>query len=101
MAPRFSQLPGSALLDTPPPSLFSVICAGKQFPPTFKRPVGAKGKSFIDYKQVEELRRAMTPNGKLYGRKRLALDAQAQKQLALAVKRARFMALLPYTNAGT
>lgn len=70
-------------------------------PPTFKRTVGAKGKSFIDYKQVEELRRAMTPNGKLYGRKRLALDAQAQKQLALAVKRARFMALLPYTNAGT
>ena len=70
-------------------------------PPTFKRTVGAKGKTFIDYKQVEELRRAMTPNGKLYGRKRLALDAQVQKQLALAVKRARFLALLPYTNAGT
>lgn len=68
-------------------------------PPTFKKQVGTKGREFIDYKQVEELRRAMTPNGKLHSRRRLNLSARDQQMLALAVKRARFLALLPYTNA--
>ena len=41
----------------------------------------------------------MTPNGKIYSRKRLQLSAREQKAVAQAIKRARFMALLPYTNA--
>jgi len=53
----------------------------------------------IDYKNVEELRRMMTPNGKIYSRKRLALTARGQRNVAQAIKRARFMALLPYTSA--
>ncbi len=68
-------------------------------PPTIKRQTGLKGKSFIDYKQADELRRAMTQNGKIYSRRRLALNSAEQKMLALAIKRARFLALLPYTNA--
>jgi small subunit ribosomal protein S18 len=41
----------------------------------------------------------MTPNGKIYSRKRTGLSAQHQLQVAQGIKRARFMALLPYTSA--
>ncbi|NBX26314.1 MAG: 30S ribosomal protein S18 [Planctomycetes bacterium] len=53
----------------------------------------------IDYKNVDELRRMMTGNGKILGRKRLQLSSSEQKTLASAIKRARHMALLPFTNA--
>jgi small subunit ribosomal protein S18 len=53
----------------------------------------------IDYKNVDELRRMMTGNGKILGRKRLQLGSSEQKTLAQAIKRARHMALLPFTNA--
>ena len=67
--------------------------------PVIRRQKDAKGRLFIDYKQVDELRRAMTQNGKLLSRKRLEMSAGDQSMLAQAVKRARFMALLPFTNA--
>jgi len=66
--------------------------------PTFLS-TGAEGELFIDYKNVDELRRMMTPNGKIYSRKRLGVNAGQQRMLAQAIKRARFMALLPYTSA--
>ena len=68
-------------------------------PPVIRRQKDAKGRLFIDYKQVDELRRAMTQNGKLLSRKRLEMSAGDQSMLGQAVKRARFMALLPFTNA--
>ncbi len=58
-------------------------------------------KLVIDYKNVDDLRRVLTPNGKIVSRKRAGLSARDQAKVAQAVKRARFMALLPYTNAGT
>lgn len=58
-----------------------------------------KGKDFVDWKDVENLRRMMSPNGKIYGRKRLSATAAQQRMLSQAIKRARFMALLPYTSA--
>lgn len=57
------------------------------------------GKPYVDYKTVDELRRLMTPNGKIYSRKRLGVSAWEQRQIARAIKRARYMALLPYTSA--
>ena len=54
---------------------------------------------YVDYKAVDDLRRLMTPNGKIYSRKRLAVSAREQRMIAQAIKRARYMALLPYTNA--
>ncbi|MGA1016834.1 MAG: 30S ribosomal protein S18, partial [Phycisphaerales bacterium] len=54
---------------------------------------------FVDYKSVEDLRRLMTPNGKIYSRRRLQASAWEQRQIARAIKRARYMALLPYTSA--
>jgi small subunit ribosomal protein S18 len=53
----------------------------------------------VDYKAVDELRRLMTPTGKIYSRKRLGLSAREQREVSQAIKRARFMALLPYTSA--
>ncbi len=55
-------------------------------------------KHYIDYKSVDDLRRLMTPNGKIYSRKRLSESAQQQRMIAQAIKRARFMALLPFTS---
>ena len=61
--------------------------------------VGEGGKKYVDYKSSEDLRRLMTPNGKIYSRKRLGITAREQRQIARAIKRARYMALLPYTSA--
>lgn len=58
-----------------------------------------KGIEYVDYKDVESLRRMMTPNGKIYGRKRLGTNARQQRMVASAVKRARFLGLLPFTSA--
>ena len=59
----------------------------------------ASGVAFVDYKDVDQLRRMMSPNGKIYGRKRLMVNARDQRMIAQAIKRARYMALLPYTSA--
>ncbi len=57
-----------------------------------------KGNPWVDFKDVDELRRMMTPNGKIYSRKRLGTTASEQRRIAKAIKRARFMGLLPYTS---
>lgn len=57
------------------------------------------GEVYVDYKDVENLRRMMSPNGKIYGRKRLQTSNQEQQMIATAIKRARFLGLLPYTSA--
>ena len=57
------------------------------------------GKVYIDYKRFDALRRLMSPNGKILSRKRTGLSAHEQRLLAQAIKRARYMALLPYTSA--
>ncbi len=54
---------------------------------------------YVDWKCADELRRLMTPNGKIYPRKRLGVSAREQRMIAQAIKRARYMALLPYTSA--
>lgn len=51
---------------------------------------------FIDYKDTEILKKFLNPHGRLLSRKRTGVSARYQRQLAVAVKRARFMGLLPY-----
>lgn len=51
----------------------------------------------VDYKEIELLRKFLTSSFKLMSRKRAGTNAQEQKALRIAVKRARFLALLPYT----
>jgi small subunit ribosomal protein S18 len=57
------------------------------------------GEIYVDYKNSEELRRLLTPNGKIQSRKRTGMNAKQQRMVAQAVKRARYMGLLPYTSA--
>ena len=51
----------------------------------------------IDYKQGEKLRRFITERGKILPRRISGNCAKHQRQLTTAIKRARQMALLPYT----
>lgn len=53
---------------------------------------------YIDYKDVELLRRFMSDRGKIRARRVTGNDAQQQRTVALAIKNAREMALLPYAN---
>lgn len=50
----------------------------------------------IDYKDVELLKKFLNPHGRIQAGKRTGVSAKYQRQLAMAVKRARFMGLLPY-----
>jgi len=50
----------------------------------------------IDYKDVETLKKFLNPHGRMMGKKRTGVTSKNQRKLSLAVKRARFMALLPY-----
>ncbi len=52
--------------------------------------------AYIDYKDVELLKRFISPNGKISPRRVTGTSARYQRELALAIKNARFVALLPY-----
>jgi small subunit ribosomal protein S18 len=52
---------------------------------------------FIDYKDTQLLRKYMTDRGKIKPRRVTGACTQHQHDIAIAIKRAREMALLPYT----
>lgn len=52
----------------------------------------------IDYKDVDLLKKFLTEQGKILPRRMTGLTAHQQRNLTTAVKRARIMALLPFTN---
>ena len=52
----------------------------------------------VDYKQVDLLKDFISENGKIIPARITGTKAHYQRQLATAVKRARFLALLPYTD---
>lgn len=52
----------------------------------------------LDYKDVEYLRKFLTPQGQLLSRRRTGYCAQCQRDLKKAVKRARHLALLPFVG---
>lgn len=56
------------------------------------------GAKSLDYKQVDVLRRYITERGQIRPRRKTSLCAKHQRRLAVEVKRARYMALLPYTS---
>lgn len=52
----------------------------------------------IDYKNPDKLRRFISERGKILPRRITGNCAGHQRQLTLAIKRARYMALMPYTT---
>lgn len=51
---------------------------------------------YVDYKDVDLLKRFLTPTARMLSRKRTDVTSKNQRKLAEAIKRARFMGLLPY-----
>jgi small subunit ribosomal protein S18 len=51
----------------------------------------------IDYKDIPTLRHYLTDRGKIKSRRKTGTCAKHQRQLAIAIKRARHLALLPFT----
>lgn len=56
----------------------------------------AEKTDFIDYKNFQRLRRFVSDRGKMLPRRMTGNCAKHQRSIAVAVKRARFMAFLPY-----
>ena len=74
---------------------------------TDKRPYNFKKKSCplsfddapkVDYKNVKLLKRFISEKGKILPSRITSVSTKKQRELARAVKRARFLALLPYVN---
>ena len=58
----------------------------------------AEGVSQIDYKDLDVLKGYITETGKIVPSRITGTKAKYQRQLATAIKRARYVALLPYTD---
>ena len=69
--------------------------------PFFRRrktcPFSGAGAPKIDYKDVKTLQRFVSERGKIVPTRITAVSAPKQRRLAQAIKRARFLALMPYT----
>lgn len=52
----------------------------------------------LDYKEPLVLKRFITDRGKILPSKKTGLTAKMQRELSIQIKRARYMALLPYTD---
>ena len=53
---------------------------------------------YVDYKDVELLKKLINRHGRIVGRRKTGCSAASQHAVTRAIKRARFMALLPYTG---
>ncbi|MFO7592723.1 MAG: 30S ribosomal protein S18 [Pseudomonadota bacterium] len=59
----------------------------------------AEGIKEIDYKDLNTLKNYVTESGKIVPSRITGTSSKYQRQLATAVKRARYLALLPYTDS--
>lgn len=81
------------LLDSPPSE------SRRKRAPTNKRcPFMAAGWKNIDYKDTETLKRFITERGKILPRRITGVSARFQRLLSTAVKRARYIGLLPFVS---
>ncbi len=53
-------------------------------------------KKFVDYKDTAYLSQFTDPHARILSRRRTGIAATRQREIALAIKRSRYMALLPY-----
>lgn len=67
-----------------------------------KDPLFVEGKRprpmYVDYKDVELLKKLVNRHGRIVSRRKTGCSAASQHAVTEAIKRARFMALLPYTG---
>ena len=71
---------------------------------TFQRPktrvakISSLGKVYVDFKDTESLKKLLSINGKILSRKRTGASAMEQRMITDAIKRARFLGMLPYVG---
>jgi small subunit ribosomal protein S18 len=63
-------------------------------------PLAESGIRYIDYKDEKLLQRFLTERGKILPSRLSGITARHQRQLSVAIKRARYLALLPYIKRG-
>jgi small subunit ribosomal protein S18 len=63
-------------------------------------PLAEAGIRYIDYKDEKQLQRFLTERGKILPSRLSGITARHQRQLSVAIKRARYLALLPYIKRG-
>ncbi|MEO2024079.1 MAG: 30S ribosomal protein S18 [Pirellulaceae bacterium] len=67
-----------------------------------KDPVYVDGKRprpmYVDYKNIDLLKKLVNRHGRIVGRRKTGCAAASQHAVTTAIKRARFMALMPYTG---
>lgn len=64
-------------------------------------PISSEGIDYVDYKDVELLKRFMSDRAKIRGRRVTGNDSQQQREVARAIKNAREMGLMAYTSRVT
>ncbi len=64
-------------------------------------PLAEAGIRYIDYKDEKLLQRFLSERGKILPARLSGISARHQRQLSVAIKRARYLALLPYIKRGT
>ncbi len=71
---------------------------GRSFARRRMDPLTGEGIVHVDYKDVAVLRRFISDRGKIEPRRRVSTSAKHQRSLAIAIKRARHLGLLPFTE---
>lgn len=56
------------------------------------------GIKYVDYKDTELLKKFTNPHARILSKRKTGVSTEYQKKLSMAIKRARFMALLPYLS---
>ena len=62
------------------------------------RKINQPNLTYIDYKDTDTLKKFLTTHGRIQSRRRTGVTSKFQRELAIAIKRARFMGLLPYVS---
>ena len=88
------------MTDVSPPEAEAPAAGGGQRRPFFRRrkvcPFSGNTAPKIDYKDVRLLQRYISERGKIVPSRITAVSQKKQRELAKAIKRARFLGLLPY-----
>ena len=63
-----------------------------------KQSKNIKDSELLDYKDIDLLRKFITDQGKILSRRSTGLTTKQQKKLSKSIKRARILALLPFSN---
>lgn len=63
-----------------------------------KPTINMQNVNHIDYKDTELLKKFMNPHARIISRKKTGISSKQQRELAAAIKRSRFLGLLPFLS---